>query len=157
MVIKCSVFPEDESRLTPTEYAVALLARGCSPDEVRERMRQERIVFPSISGVLIEMMEKRGKSVEVVAGLADVEPTTIYRIIKKERNPSRNILFRLALAMELTFAETQVLLKSGNCASLSASRPRDLVIMDGIIHNRDFVEVNVELEKKGFPNLNGRG
>ena len=50
-----------------------------------------------------------------------------------------------------------VLLKSGNCAALSASRPRDLIIMDGIINKKYFDDINNVLIEKGLTDLNSRG
>ena len=77
--------------------------------------------------------------------------------MSKKRNPSRNALLRIAMGMELSLEETQVLLKSGNCAALSASRERDLEIMNGIINKKYYDEVNAALIKKNLPDLDGRG
>ena len=59
-------------------------------------------------------------------------------------------------ALALSFEETQVLLKSGNCSLLSAARERDLVIMSGIANELDYETVNKELTEKGMPDLNVR-
>lgn len=142
---------------SPTAYAAGLIAKGYTPDEVKEIMKREKIVFPTISGVLNEMMGARGLTVEVIAGRADIDPATIYRFMSKKRNPSRNALLRIAMGMKLSLEETQVLLKSGNCAVLSASRERDLEIMDGIIKKKDYDEVNAALVKKNLLDLDGRG
>ena len=77
--------------------------------------------------------------------------------MSKKRNPSRNALLRIAMGMELSLEETQVLLKSGNCAALSASRERDLEIMNGIIKKKYYDEVNDALIEKNLPDLDGRG
>lgn len=142
---------------SPTVYAAKLIAKGYIPDEVTEIMKREKIVFPTISGVLNEMLGTKNLSVEVVAGRADIDPATIYRFMSKKRNPSRNALLRIAMGMELSLEETQVLLKSGNCAALSASRERDLEIMNGIIKKKYYDEVNAALIKKNLPDLDGRG
>jgi len=142
---------------SPTVYAANLITKGYTPDEVREIMKHEKIVFPTISSVLNEMIGAKGLTVEIVAGRADIDPATIYRFMSKKRNPSRNALLRIAMGMELSLEETQVLLKSGNCAALSASRERDLEIMNGIIKKKYYDEVNDSLIKKGFPDLDGRG
>lgn len=142
---------------SPTSYAAGLIAKGYSPDEVKNIMKREKITFPTISGVLNEMIGAKNLTVEIVAGRADIDPTTIYRFMKRTRNPSRNALLRIAMGMELSLEETQVLLKSGNCAALSASRERDLVIMDGIIQKKYYDEVNDALIQKNLPILDGRG
>ena len=142
---------------SPTTYAAGLIARGYTPDEVAEIMKREKIVFPTISSVLNEMMGAKGLNMEDVAGRADIDPATIYRFMSKKRNPSRNALIRIAMGMELSLEETQILLKSGNCAALSASRERDLEIMNGIIKKKYYIDVNEALKKKNLPDLDGRG
>lgn len=149
--------PFNYSSGSPTTYAAGLIAKGYTPDEVAEIMKREKIVFPTISGVLNEMMGAKGLNMEDVAGRADMDPATIYRFMSKKRNPSRNALIRIAMGMELSLEETQILLKSGNCAALSASRERDLEIMNGIIKKEYYTDVNEALKKKNLPDLDGRG
>lgn len=142
---------------TPTTYAAKLISQGHTADEVRQIMQREKITFPSISEALNDFLGKKNLSVNTVASLSDMDPATIYRIMNRERNPSRNVIIRIAMALALNLEETQLLLKSGNCASLSASRARDLLIMDGIIHEKYYEEVNETLVNKGMADLNGRG
>ena len=149
--------PRNTSSSSPTTYAAGLIARGYTPDEVAEIMKREKIIFPTISSVLNEMMGAKGLNMEDVAGRADIDPATIYRFMSKKRNPSRNALIRIAMGMELSLEETQILLKSGNCAALSASRERDLQIMNGIIKKKYYIDVNEALKKKNLPDLDGRG
>lgn len=142
---------------SPTVYAANLIANGYTPDEVKEIMKREKMAFPTISGVLNELIGAKNLTVDIVAGRADIDPATIYRFMNKKRNPSRNALLRIAMGMELSLEETQVLLKSGNCAALSGSRERDIEIMDGIINKKYYDEVNDVLHRKNLPDLNGRG
>ena len=88
--------------------------------------------------------------------MSDINPSTIYRIMSKSRNPSRNAVIRIASALALNIQETQVLLKSGNCSLLSASRDRDLIIMEGIAQERDYESINEALKEKSMPDLNIR-
>ena len=111
------------------------------------------VKLPSLASCLNEMLGKRNLSVEVVSGLADMNKATIHKIMNNKMNPSRDILLRLAFALEMTFTETQVFLKSGNCAALSGFRKRDLFIIEGITHKRTFDEVNEALHQHGFHNL----
>lgn len=147
----------NNENLTPTEWASKLISDGYSPEEVERIMRREGITFPSVAGVLNEMLGKRNMSVEVLAGFSGMDPSTIHRILSHTRNPSRNGLIKLALAMNLSLDEAQVLIKSGNCSALSGSRKRDLIIMDGIINKRNYVDVSKALEDKGFYNLDSKG
>ena len=46
------------------------------------------------------------------------------------------------MAMALNIQETQVLLKSANCALMTAARERDLIIMEGIAQEKDYETIN---------------
>ena len=143
--------------MTPTQWAARLISEGYSPDEVERIMRREGIIFPSFIGVLNEMLGKKNMNVEVLAGFSGMVPSTIYRYLNRTRNPSRNVLIKMALGMGLSLEETQVLIKSGNCSALSGSRKRDLIIMDGVIHKKNFADLNCALDEKGYPNLESKG
>ena len=141
---------------TPTEMAAYCFEKGYTPDEVKEVMNRRKIIFPTISEVMNEFMGKKNMSVENIADLSDINPSTIYRIMKKLRNPSRNAIIRIAAALSLSIQETQVLLKSGNCSLLSASRDRDLIIMEGLAQYRDYETINEALKEKSMSDLNIR-
>ena len=132
---------------TLTQYAERMMSLGYTPDEIKIMMREEGIIFPNISSILSNFIAESEHSIEVIARLADMEPSTIYRILKQKRNPTRNTILSIAIALELSLKEAQILLKSGNCATLSASRDRDLVIMNSIIHKDDFDTVNEILKR----------
>lgn len=115
------------------------------------------VKLPSLSSCLNTMMGRRGLSVEVTAGMADINRATLHKIMTQKVNPSRNVLLRLALALEMSFDETQTLLKSGSCTALSGRRERDLFIIEGITNRRTFDEVNDNLNRYGFPDLYSKG
>ena len=146
-----------QGKETATEIAARYFEKGYTPEEVAELMKQEKMYFPSISGVLNELLGRKNKTVEALAELSGMNPATIYRFMNNERNPSRNALLRIAITLELSISETQVLLKSGNCASLSASRERDLIIMDGLVNKKYFDDINQALIDKNLTDLNSRG
>ena len=147
---------DSEQEMTPTVMAARYFREGYTPEDVMRAMQSRKIIFPTISEVLNEFMGRESMSVETLSDLSDVRPATIYRIMKKERNPTRNTILRIALSLALDFGETQALLKSGNCAPLSASRERDLVIMNGIENGMDYESVNTELASRDMPDLNMR-
>ncbi len=140
-----------------TIFAIELLKQGYSPEEIKAKIEQERIVLPSICDVLIDFLVKKNISVETLATLSDMNPASIYKIMKRKRNPTRNAILRFAMAMALTIEETQTLLKSGNCALLSGGKERDLIIMEGLMHEQDYETVNETLKSKNLPELDGRG
>lgn len=127
---------------TPTEIAAYYFEKGHSVEELNELMNRRRITYPTISQVMNEFMGKKNLSVEIIADMADVNPATIYKIMSGDRNPKRNVIIRIAMAMALTIHETQALLKSANCSLLSAARERDLIIMEGIAQEKDYETIN---------------
>ena len=128
-----------------TVAVVKMIGRGYSIDEL-----SKHATMPSLASYLNEMMGRKHYSVEVTAGFAGLNPATIHKIITQKITPSRNALLRLALALELSFDETQALLKSGSCAALSG---RDLYIIKGLEEHMSFVEVNELLTDNGFADL----
>ena len=141
-----SDFMQDKD--TNTMIVVEMIGRGYSIDELSKQAK-----LPSLSSFLNEMMGRKHYSVEVTAGFAGLNPATIHKIMTQKITPSRNALLRLALALELSFDETQTLLKSGSCAALSGSRHRDLYIIKGLEEHMSFVEVNELLTDNGFADL----
>ena len=142
-----------ENDVSPTTFAAKLILEGHTPDEVKNIMESRKMNYPSVSSVLDEFMSKKNLSIDALADMSGVNSAVIYRIINEQRNPSRNILLRIAMALALSVEETQVLLKSGNCAPLSAARERDLIIMDAIIHGKNYDGVNELLVSKQMPVL----
>ena len=135
-----------------TDQLVFYLRQGYSIDDLACKS-----TFPSLPGFLNDMLGRKKISVEVASGLADINTATTYKIMKKQIAPSRNLLLRLAFALEMSFEETQILLKCGNTASLSASRKRDQYIMEGIIKKNNFDDVNTVLAEHGLPTLYSKG
>lgn len=141
---------------SPTEIATYYFEHEYSVEEVEKVMKQRKITFPTITEVMSDFMKSKDISVRDISNLSDMNQATIHRILNKERNPGRNVILRIAIAMALNIQETQILLKSGNCAQLSVIRKRDLVIMEGIAQEKDYETINETLKEKGMPDLNMR-
>lgn len=133
---------------TPTEIAAYYFEKGHSVEELNELMNKRKITYPTISQVMNEFMGKKNLSVETIADMADVNPATIYKIMSGDRNPKRNVIIRIAIAMVLTIHETNALLKSANCSLLSAARERDLIIMEGIAQEKDYETINETIKAR---------
>ena len=144
---------ENRADESPTIFAAKLILEGHTPDEVKHIMESRKMSYPTVSNVLDEFMSKKKLSVDALADMSGIDASGIRRIMNGQRNPSRNILLRIAMALSLSVEETQVLLKSGNCAPLSAARERDLIIMDAIIHGKKYDSVNELLMSKQMPVL----
>lgn len=122
-----------------TQYAQRLMLNGYPLDEIKKLLAEEGIGFPIISevldGFISDYKEKTGLSISELARKADIDQANLHKILDRKRNPERNTIIRIAMALELSFNDTQILLKSGNCSLLSPSRESDLIIMQTIIKN----------------------
>ena len=63
--------------MTSTQYAVDLILQGYSATEVQQIMKQRGVNFPTIADTLNELLGKKDLTVEIVAGLAEIDPATI--------------------------------------------------------------------------------
>lgn len=130
-----------------TQLCVDTLKKGGSLSEIPK----ERI--PSLTDVLNTFLGKTDCSIKTIAELAGINNASLHKMLSNKMHPTRNTLLRLALVMELSFEDTQVLLKAGNRSLLSGSRERDLVIMRGIIQKLALGDVCDELKRCGFSEL----
>lgn len=79
--------------------------------------------------LLTQYMDSRNvKSNDLVIS-ANLSKPYIYNLLSGARNPGRNIVFRIALALGLNFDETQNLLKSAEKPVLSPKVRRDAGII----------------------------
>ena len=136
-----------EQMLSQTQLCVQILLNGGSLDELPKEKT------PTLADVLNEYIGKRDMAIKTIAELSGINNSTIHRILNNEMHPSRNTLLRLAFILNLTFEDTQVLLKAGNRSLLSGSRERDRIIMQGIVQKRHLGDINEKLKRSGFNDL----
>ena len=100
----------------------------------------------SAAGALTSLMAEKGLQKSAVVSRSQLSEVYAYQILSGVRpNPSRGKLLCLTLAMGLTLEETQTLLKQTGYAPLYAREPFDCVVIYGIIHGMDVVQVNALL------------
>lgn len=107
----------------------------------------------NLGKTLSKIIGIQNRSTGTIAELAGMNPATLHKILYNKMHPSRNILIRLSLTLELSFDETQYLLKCGSRAALSGNRERDLYIIDGIENKKGIADVNDALTAHGHPDL----
>ena len=114
----------------------------------------EKAEKTSLPGFLNQMMGKKGITTDALAELSALNRASLYKILNgSTKKPQRNVLLRLALTLQLSFQETQQLLKAGGRAHLSSSRGRDIIISDGIVNQRGIDDVCRSLRKYDYQDL----
>ncbi|MBO4896840.1 MAG: helix-turn-helix transcriptional regulator [Clostridia bacterium] len=78
----------------------------------------------------------------------------LYKVFNGERTPSRNILISIALGMNLSLEETQLLLRISKFAVLDARDKRDSIIIYGITHGYDVFKLDDFLDDNNMITLN---
>lgn len=75
-----------------------------------------------------------------------LERTYAYKIIRGEKGKNtKDKIYRLALAMNLTQKETNHLLSLNNAGDLYPHNARDLILLNGLLKKQTVEEVNIEL------------
>ena len=108
---------------------------------------------PKLSNYLITLLAERDMSNEELGVAANIGRSTIYKIIGGKQLPEQDMLLRIAFALELPATEAQQLLKTGRRAQLTASRPRDVVIICALNNGLMLEEVDEILMERGFDPL----
>lgn len=134
-----------------------LIAQGLEDNRFDLNALLHQVKLPSLASCLNEFLGRQRINTDVMAELAGMNRASAYKILNGEMKPSRNVLLRIALVLELSFEECQILLKCGERAALSASRPRDLVLMDAVINRHSIDDVNQQLQQNKFLDLYSRG
>ena len=98
---------------------------------------------------LAQLLDERNLMKQAVIEAANLERSTGYLIFSGQRNPKRDSLLRIALAMQLSLKQTQRLLKIAQRGELYPKNRRDAAIIYGIHHRLDLIEVEMLLDGIG--------
>lgn len=103
------------------------------------------------SGEYIErLMTEKGLSKAEVIKRTNISRTYAYSLFDGTRKPNRDHILQLSFAMELTFDETQILLKRTGFSALYPRNPRDSVIIFALENKKKLIEVNCLLDEKNM-------
>ena len=117
-------------------------------DENREYM-----VNSSLSELLKELAEKKGKRKSDIIRDSEISEVYAYQIFSGLRVPERKKLLCLAVGMELELDEVQTLLKCAGYPPLYVKLPFDSIILYGICKRMSVVEINGLLYEYGLDTL----
>ncbi len=115
-----------------------------------EGERQDR----TLSEYLNELLTVKTLNKAEVIKDSLLEKTYAYHIFAgRKKNPSRKKALALALAMKLSWKETQHLLYYAGCRELYVRNPWDSVIFYALEHGLSVMDTNLLLEKLGEKSL----
>lgn len=99
--------------------------------------------------LLEAMFKKRDITKAALASRAGMSNVYLHQVFSGRRNPSRNRILCICIAMEADLEETQALLKSGCTGMLYAKNRRDAIIIYGLVHGQTLFEINDKLFCQG--------
>ena len=103
----------------------------------------------SVSGELSRFLEEQGLRRAQVIERSNLNAIYAYQIISGRRQPTRDKLLCLCLAMELEAEECQKLLKRCGYPPLYARKQRDSLILFGFHKHQSVLDVNEQLLAHG--------
>lgn len=108
-----------------------------------------------ISEYLSKLCKERGLVAEHVIIKSQIDRTYGHQIFNGTRVPSRDKLIQIALGMELSLDETQLMLITANKGILYVKYKKNTAIIFGITHKFSVMELQELLESAGLPLLGG--
>ena len=107
-----------------------------------------------VGNYLDELLYKYEKNQATVSELAGLNRSYCGNIIRGvTKNPDRDVLIKICLAIGTTFEECQYLLKYAGYAPLYVRRKRDVIIWFGFIKGKGIGDINDDLNKRGLAPL----
>lgn len=104
---------------------------------------------PTLSEYLCHLLERKHLERARVVRMADLNETFGYQIFTGQRNPSRNKVLQIVLAMALTLREANRALRAAGTGALDPKCRRDAIIIYCIDHGCSLQKTNEELYRLG--------
>lgn len=114
---------------------------------------EKYFVNDSISDHLNSIITNNNLVKAKVLKRAEINENYGYQIFMGARKPSRNTLIQICIGMELSFEDTQSVLKFAGFAPLYAKSKRDSIIISGILGNSTVFDINNQLYDLGEETL----
>lgn len=107
----------------------------------------------TLAEYLNELLAQKGLKRAEVVRAAGINETFGYQIFKGQRNPARDKVLQLALAMGLSLRETNRLLKAAGSNELYCKDRRDAIVLFCIDHGCSLQKTDEELYRFGEKTL----
>ena len=128
----------------PTDEMMKNLLKANNIEEyIKEN--QENFVNLTISQFLNEYLTAKELKKSAVIKDAEISEIFGFQVFSGTRNPSRNTLLSLCIAMKMPLEDVQTTLKIAQFAPLYPKTKRDSIIILGITNNKSVYVINNEL------------
>ncbi len=144
----------DTGRIS-TEELLALLFKERSLEHFF-KTNEEACRMPSFSDYLNAWCRERGEVPEQVIRRANLEKSFGHQLWRGTRNPSRDTVLKLALAMEADFSGAQEMLRLARHSQLYPRIRRDAAVIYCLHKHISLVDAQIILQDLGLPLLGGR-
>ena len=105
----------------------------------------EQFINESFTEILQRLFQQSGLSKAAFAKRAGTSEVYLYQLFSGGRMPSRDRVICLCFGLSATLEETQALLKHSGLAQLYAKDRRDAIIIYGLSHGMELVDINDRL------------
>lgn len=136
----------------PTDEMMENLLKSNNIEEYIKENR-EAFIDLTVSQFLSEYIKSRKLTKSHVIKNAEISEIFGFQVLSGTRNPSRNTLLSLCIAMEMTLDDVQTTLKISQFAPLYPKSKRDSIIILGITNKKNVCEINNELYDNGEETL----
>lgn len=109
------------------------------------KTNSEHMISDELPTYLSNILEKKGLVKSAVIKKSELSEVMGYQIFSGIRNPSRDSLICICVAMALDLDETQEILKIAGFASLYSKNKRDCIIINGIVNQKSVAQINESL------------
>ena len=108
---------------------------------------------PTFAQCLSQYMRERDLTAAQLSETALLSRSFTYQICSGERRPSRDIILRLALVLELSVDETQALLRTAQRGALYPRVMRDAVILFALRNRMGILATDEQLLSRGLAGI----
>lgn len=109
------------------------------------KANSEHMISDELPTYLSNILEKKGLVKSAVIKKSELSEVMGYQIFSGTRNPSRDSLICICVAMLLDIDEIQEILKIANLAPLYSKNKRDCIIINGIANQKSVALINESL------------
>ena len=128
----------------PTDKMMDKLLKSNNIEEYLKE-NEKYFVDLAISQFLSEYIKSKNLTKSHIIKDAEISEIFGFQVLSGTRNPSRNTLLSLCIAMGMTVEEVQSSLKIAKFAPLYPKLKRDSIIIWGIVNGKGVCEINNEL------------